>query len=181
MGARCDAEPRLDHAAEHDAEPERTCGVRHAHRFADPARLRELDVDAVGELGALRDVVERVAVLVDVDRDARALLQLRPTRVAGGERLLAVLDLHLRQVVERLLERPRLVDVDLQRQVGHLAHRVDAHGIELVAPAELQLEALEALVLDLLRALRHVVGVAEPDRPRRGRPAAAQAEQLVHR
>ena len=46
--------PGLDHAAEHHAEPERACSVRHAHGLADPARLRELDVDPVRALGAAR-------------------------------------------------------------------------------------------------------------------------------
>src|SRR3954451_2692682 len=40
-----DAEPRFDHAAEHDAEPECTRGRDHAHGFANTARLCELDVD----------------------------------------------------------------------------------------------------------------------------------------
>ena len=75
-----DPEPRLDHAAEHAAEPERARGVHHPHRLADPARLRELDVDPVRALGARGDVGERVAVLVDVDRNRRALLQLRARR-----------------------------------------------------------------------------------------------------
>ena len=68
------------------AEPERARRVHHAHRLADPARLRELDVDAVRALGARGDVGERVAVLVDVDRDRRALLQLaaRPGRRPGA-------------------------------------------------------------------------------------------------
>src|SRR5881394_1694984 len=43
--ARCDPEPRLDHAAEHHPEIERARGVNHAYRLADPARLRQLDVD----------------------------------------------------------------------------------------------------------------------------------------
>src|SRR3954447_11871032 len=42
-----DAEAGLDHAPEHDAEPERAGGMRHPHRLADPARLGELDHDAV--------------------------------------------------------------------------------------------------------------------------------------
>ena len=78
-----DAETGLDHAAEHDAEAERAGRVRHPHRFADAAGLRELDVDPVRALGAGRDVVERVAVLVDVDRDRRRRLQARAVRVAG--------------------------------------------------------------------------------------------------
>src|SRR5712691_4421326 len=64
-----DAEARLDHAAEHDAEPERACRVGHAHGLADAARLGELDVDPVRTFRALRDVGERVAVLVDENRD----------------------------------------------------------------------------------------------------------------
>src|SRR5438552_19074111 len=46
-----DAEPRLDHAAEHAAEPERARGVHPSYRLADPRGLREL---AVGPVGALR-------------------------------------------------------------------------------------------------------------------------------
>ena len=111
-----DPEAGLDHAAEHHPEPERAGGVRHPHRLADPARLRELEVDPVRALGAGRDVGERVAVLVDVDRDGRAALQLGAVRVAGRKRLLAVLERHLRQQLERLVERPVLVHVDLERQ-----------------------------------------------------------------
>src|SRR5260221_2885928 len=91
-GARRDAETRLDHAAEHAAETERARSMHHAHRLADPAGFRKLHVDAVRALGRRRDVLERVAVLVDVDPDRRALLQLGPARVSGGKRLLAVLD-----------------------------------------------------------------------------------------
>ena len=69
VSARRDPEPGLDHAAEHDPEPERTGGMHHAHRLTDAARLRELDVDPVGPLGAGGDVGERVTVLVDVDRE----------------------------------------------------------------------------------------------------------------
>ena len=107
--------PGLEHAPEHHAHAQRPRRVRHADRLADPARLRELDVDAVRDLGARRDVRERVAVLVDVDRDRRALLQRSPALVAGAERLLAVLDAELRELrerIERLVERPPLVDVD---------------------------------------------------------------------
>ena len=64
-----DPEPGLDHAAEHHAEAERTRGVGHADRLADAAGLRELDVDAVRDLGASDDIGERVAVLVDVNRE----------------------------------------------------------------------------------------------------------------
>src|SRR5437763_6019885 len=46
-----DPQARLDHAAEHQPEVERACGVRHPHRFADAAGLRELDVDAVRAVG----------------------------------------------------------------------------------------------------------------------------------
>src|SRR5579864_7547878 len=69
-----DAQSRLDHAAEHAAETERAGGVHHPYRFADPARLGELDVDPVGAFGAGGDVAERVAVLVDVDRERRSSL-----------------------------------------------------------------------------------------------------------
>src|SRR5438876_11293387 len=77
-GARGDPEARLDHAAEHHAEPERARGMRHADALPHPAGLCELDVDPVRALCARSDVRERVAVLVDVDRHGRACLQCRP-------------------------------------------------------------------------------------------------------
>ena len=174
-----DADARLDHAAEHHAETERPRGVGHPDRLADASRLRELDVDPVGDLGAARHVGERVAVLVDVDRDRRARPQLLGAGIAGRERLLDVRDAELdelRDRVERLVERPPLVHVDLQRQVRARADRADALDIEAVAAAELQLQPLEP-ARDPLRAAGHVVGVAEPDRPRRRRadPRAARA------
>ena len=67
----------------------------------------------------------------------------------------------------------------MQRQVGHLLHGADPVDVEPVAAAELQLQALVPPPRDSLRAARHVVGVTEPDRPRRGRAGSAQAEQLV--
>ena len=181
--ARGRAQARLEHAAEHHPEPERPRRVRHPDRLADPARLRELDVDAVRDLRAGRDIGERVAVLVDVDRDRRARLELAPGLVAGRQRLLAVLDPELgelRDRVERLLQRPPLVDVDLQRELGHAAHRAHALDVETVASSELQLEAPER-GRGLLRASRHVVGVAEPDRPRGRRTGARKPEQAERR
>ena len=96
--------------------PSARAPLHHADGLADAARLRKLDVDPVRALGAHRDVRQRVAVLVDVDRDRRAALQLRPVGIAGDERLLAVLEVELREVLERLVEGPRLVDVALERQ-----------------------------------------------------------------
>ncbi len=118
-GSGGDAEPRLDHAAEHHTEPERPGRRNHAQRLADPTGLRQLDVDAVTPLDAVDDVVQRVAVLVDVDRNRGALLQLKPFWVAGRQRLLAVLDAELgelRERVQRLIApAPTLVDVDADR------------------------------------------------------------------
>ena len=54
-------------------------------------------------------------------------------RVAGGQWLLTVLKVELRQVLERLVERPVLVDVDLEWQLRDRAHRVDPLDIESVA------------------------------------------------
>ena len=105
-----DAEARLDHAAEHHAETERAGRMGDADRLPDAARLGELDVHAVRDLGAGGDVGERVAVLVDVDRERRTTLELRAARIAGRQRLLAVLDAErgqLRQRLQCLLERPR--------------------------------------------------------------------------
>ena len=95
----------------------------------------------MGASRARGDVGERVAVLVDVDRERRALLQLQAAFVAGRQRLLAVRDAELRQRrkrLERLIEAPRLVDVDLQRKVaGDCANRPDSLDVEPVAAAEL--------------------------------------------
>src|SRR6266536_661492 len=74
----------------------------------------------------------------------------------------------MRQRLERLVDRPVLVDVDLQRQVGD--------GPDAAAPAELQLEPAEAR-RGALRTARHVVGIAEPNRPAGRRPLAAEAQQ----
>src|SRR5262245_64369536 len=63
LGAGGDGQARLVHAAEHDAEAQRPRHVRDADGLADPARLRELDVHAVGSLGTGGDVSGRVAVL----------------------------------------------------------------------------------------------------------------------
>src|SRR5581483_4588198 len=150
------------------------------HGLADPARLRELDVDPVRALGTRGDVAKRVAVLVDEDRERRALLQLGAAGIAGRQRLLAVLDTELgelRQELERLREAPGLVHVHLERQVaGDAADGTDALDVEAVPAAELELEAAEAGER-LLRAARHVVGVPEPDRPARRRAGAPQAEE----
>ena len=174
-----DPEPRLDHAAEHHTEPERAGCVRHPDRLADPARLGQLDVDPVRDLRARGDAVEPVAVLVGVDRDRRALLQRPPALVRCPQRLLAVLDPELvqpRERVERLVERPPLVHVDLERQLGDRPDGADAVDVEPVAAAELQLEAGEPWRRQL-RSARHVVGIAEPDGPRRRRAGPGQAEQ----
>ena len=97
-------------------------------------------------LGAGCDIGERVAVLVEVDGQSRALPQRDAARVACGQRLLDVLDaecLQLGNRVQRLVERPVLVHVDLQGQRGRAPHRADAFDVEPVPPAELQLEAPE--------------------------------------
>ena len=65
-------------------EPERARRVRHAHALADAAGLRELDVDPVRDLRAGGDVGERVAVLVDVDRDRRARFSSAPPGSPAG-------------------------------------------------------------------------------------------------
>src|SRR5204862_6668891 len=77
---------------------------------------------------------------------------------------------------ERLLQRPRLVDVDLQRNVRHGAHRTDALYVQPVVAAELQLQPPEAAG-DALGAAGHVVRVPETDRPGGRRPRAPEAEE----
>jgi hypothetical protein len=121
-----------------------------------------------------------MAVLVDVDRNRRAPLQHGPALISCGHRLLAVLDAELGQRgkrIECLVEAPRLVDVHLQREVtGDAANRPHPLDVEPVSPAELELEPPEATE-SLLGPARHVVGIAQPDRPARRRPGAAQPEQ----
>ena len=183
VGCRRDAEARLEHAAEHDAEPERPGGRRHPHRLPHAARLRELDVDPVRALGARRHVGERVAVLVDVDRNRRRRTELGATGIARRERLLAVLDAELRELrqrVARLLERPVLVHVHLQRDVRDAAHCADTLDVEAVAPAELELQPPEPPG-NSLRTPSHVVRIAEPDRPARERARGRQAEEPIER
>ena len=177
-----DPEAGLDHAPEHHAEPERARRVGHSHGLPDPARFRELEVDPVRPLGAGRDVGEREAVLVHVDRNGRAALQLGAGGVAGGKRLLAVLDRHLRAAARA----PRRASSTRSRRPGAAASvaPLTAWTRSRSSPsraAELQLEPAEAPLLRRLRPPRHVVGIAEPDRPRRRRPFAPQAEQLVDR
>src|SRR5207247_1182819 len=74
------------------------------------------------------------------------------------------------------VQRPELVHVHLERDVTDPAHSADALDVEAVAPAELQLQAFEASA-DLLGAPRHVVRIAEPDRPRSRRAGALEAEE----
>src|SRR2546423_4809126 len=120
LRGRCNAEAGLDHAAEHDAEPERTRGVSHPDCLADATGLRELDVDAVRSLCARGDVLQPMAVLVQVDGNRGLGLQTSSARVAGGQRLLAVVHAELGELLEgggRLRERSRL-------RYGHLRGRL---------------------------------------------------------
>ena len=126
--------------------PSARAAVRHAHRLAHAARLRELDVDPVRALGARGDVGERVTVLVDVDRDRRGRAELRAAGISGRERLLAVLDaelLELRERFTRLVQRPVLVHVHLQRHVGHRPNRAHSLDVQSVPAAELELQPAE--------------------------------------
>ena len=68
----------------------------------------------------------------------------------------------------------------MQRQLRDRAHRAHTLDVEPVAPAELELQAPEAR-RGLLGPTGHVVGIAEPDRPRCRRAAARHAEQLPGR
>src|SRR5437763_476712 len=175
---RRNPEPGLDHAAEHDAEDERARRTCHSHRLTDAARLRELDVDAVRTVGAARDIGKVMTVLVDVDRNRRKWLQAWTIRVSFAQRLLAVLNTELaelRQSVTGLFEAPALVHVDLQRDVRHVTNSAHALDIERVPAAQLELQSREAGCLR--RAAGHVVGIAEPDRPRRRRAGAPQTKQ----
>src|ERR671934_73891 len=56
------------------------------------------------------------------------------------------------------------------------AHGAHAFHVESVARAELELQPQEA-VIDLGGTARHVVGIAEPDRPRGRRSCTPEPEQ----
>src|SRR5689334_7873755 len=135
-----DPELRLDHAAEHDAEAERARRVRHAHRLADAAALRELDVDAVRVGCDRRHAREVLAPLVDHDGDPLPQLAQRVVarEVVGREGLLHELDAELdqrRHQLARRLERPALVAVDAQRRVRRAADHLEPR--EVVGAAHL--------------------------------------------
>ena len=178
-----DAEPGLDHAAEHDAEPERARRVRHPHRLADPAGLRELDVDPVRALGA-RARRRRARGSPRRRRSGPASGASAPARpgrrpASGCSQYSSIVSCG-RSSSASSSDHASLTSHWSGRSVDR-AHRADALDVEPVAAAELQLQALEPAAADLLRAARHVVGIAEPDRPRRRRPGPPQAEQLVDR
>src|SRR6266516_215724 len=182
LRGRSDTETRLDHAAEHDAQVECARRVCHAYGFADTAGLCEFDVDAVRAFGARRDVAQPMAVFVDVNWDRRRGFQPGTVRVTGGQRLLAVLHVELReprQRVERLVECPGLVHIHLERRARDLANSAHALQVQAVARAELELQSGE--VHRPGRTPRHVVRIAEPDRPGRRRSLAFQPEQSPHR
>src|SRR5207248_4685258 len=69
---------------------------------------------------------------------------------------------------------------DLQRHLRRGAHRPDALDVETVAAAELQLQPPEAAG-DELGPAGHLVWIAEPNRPRGGRPRAPQSEEAPDR
>jgi hypothetical protein len=123
-----------------------------------------------------------MAILVDEDRDRRRGFYPRATRIARGQGLFAVLHAQLgelRQRVQRFVERPVLVHVNLQRRLRRLAHRAHAVDVAAVARTELQLQAQKP-VGHSRRSVAHVVGIPEPDRPRRRRAEPAHAEQSPH-
>ncbi len=127
------------------------------------------------------DVGERVAVLVDVHGDWRAAPELGASGVALLQRLLDVLDperLERGARLQRLVERPPLVDVDHEREIGHRADGANALDIEAIATSELELQPPEPRRRGR-SAPRHVVGIPEPHRPRRRRALPGQAEQAV--
>ena len=175
--------PRLDHAAEHHAEAERARGVRHPHRLADPARLRELDVDPVRDRRARGDVGEGVAVLVDVDRDRRRRLQLRPVRVARGAAAARSTRRRARASCGSASSASSSVQYSLTSTWSGTsvtaADRAHALDVEPVAAAELQLQPLEPPARAARFAPSRAIssGVGEPDRPRGRRPEPLEPEQ----
>ena len=178
--ARGDPEAGLDHAPEHQPEPECTSGVGHPHGLADPAGLRELDVDAVGALGAERDVRERAAVLVDVDRGRRSGASARARR---GRRPGAA----ARSTRARICGSSSSASSKLQYSLTSACSgsSVAARTARTRArsspsrPPSFSLSRLNPRRVGSLGPSRHVVGIAEPHRPRGRRPLAPQPEQLV--
>ncbi len=150
--------------------PSARAACDHAHRLADPARLRELDRDAVPALGASGDVGEREAVLVEVDRNGRAALQLGPVRIAGRKRLLAVFE----SASAAAARAPPSSDQYSFTSTwsGRSRDRSDgAHALEVepVTAPELQLQPSEAAARGLPRP------AAPSRRDRRARPSTRSA------
>ena len=151
----------------------------HLDGLADPAGLRELDVDPMRALRTGRDVAQRMAVLVHVDREGRPRFSRTPAGIAGRERLLDVLDA---QAVERTTfssasSSPQYSFTStISGRSVVAAYGADALHVEAVPAAQLELQAAEARI-DPLGAAGHVVGIAEPDRPRGRRARRGQAEE----
>ena len=147
---RGDAEPRLDHAAEHAAELERARRVHHAHRLADAARLRELDVDPVRALRARGDVARacgsprrRRSGSASAPSRSRARRDRLPA--SGCSQYSTPSSRELRQRVERLVERstPRSRRPGAARR--RRARTARTRSTSRPSPrADLQLQPLEA-------------------------------------
>ena len=180
-----DAERALDHAAEHDDEPERARGVHHAHGLADAARLGQLEVDAVGVARHVGDVAQRVAALVDDQRDAAADRAQLAERVAlaGRERLLDQLDAEpdqRRQQLARLRERPS-PRWRRRAAAGRRRARMASQPLEVALAAELDLEPPVARLGGAARAVRRALDGVDADRVRRLGRAVGEAEQAPGR
>ena len=154
------------------------CAMRTASRM--PPDLASLMLIPCARSAHARDVRERVAVLVDVDRHRRRALQLRPVR----DRRPAAAARSTRRRARQLRQRSSASSSDQYSLTSTWsgssvtrAHGAHALDVEAVAAAELELQPAEAPRRAALGAPRHVVRVAEPDRPRRRRALARQPEQ----
>ena len=177
-----DPEPRLDHAAEHHAEAEGPRGVHHPDRLTDAARLRKLHVDPVRHLATCGDVGERVAVLVDVDREGDAAAQLAPPRNL------------LRAAAARRIRHPAPRAHRTASSASSYVHHSftsTMSGRSVTArtartrstsspspPPSFSLSRRKRGAASVCPS-GHVVGIAEPDRPRRRGAAARQAQEPV--
>jgi hypothetical protein len=115
----------------------------HAHGLANPARLCELDVDAVGIAGDGGHVAQVVAALVDYHGRPRREFAQRTegVEVGRGKGLLDELYPELNQCrhqLARRIKRPALVRVNAQRSQGLGAHGLEAR--QVVRAAKLDLE-----------------------------------------
>ena len=109
----------LDHAAQHDLQPERAGGVDHRQRTANTAALDEFHVDAVDAAGEREQVAGILRVFIGHERNRCTFANpAQPLGRTGRNRLFAKFDLEALEFAQqrhRRLGIPRFVGVDADR------------------------------------------------------------------